>query len=306
MPALSDYGQVIAATTQALQQLLAPVAPQITARTLFAAREDVSGVSVNLFLYRDQLVRYRIGTEPLEHSNALAELSYLVTAFAADAADLEAASQRAYGNARAVIERHAVVTVPLGSAGTLQVRLTPSGVEQDDLTRMWLASLAPYTVSFGVTASFPLSGDRGSRLASLAELTRAGAGAIAVFTGTDAAAKSAAAASVARERNGSVVKVPLGEVVSKYIGETEHNLRRLFQRMENRNAVLVLDESDALFGRRTEPRDTHDRYADVDATRVLDVLAEAPGLVIVVIGAEAGAELATRAAIDVRFPPDEP
>lgn len=69
-----------------------------------------------------------------------------------------------------------------------------------------------------------------------------------------------------------IYRVPLGRVVSKYIGDTEKNLRKLIDRAERSNAVLLLDEADALFGRRTDVKDSHDRYANLDGAHLLSLL----------------------------------
>ena len=62
-----------------------------------------------------------------------------------------------------------------------------------------------------------------------------------------------------------IYRVDLGQVVSKYIGETERNLDTVFARAEETGAVLFFDEADALFGRRSEVKDSHDRYANAEA-----------------------------------------
>jgi len=90
--------------------------------------------------------------------------------------------------------------------------------------------------------------------------------------------------------------------VSDFIGETEQNLKRLFDSAENSGAVLLLDEADELFGRRTGVRDAHDRYADVETAHLLDVFATAPGIVIVAVADPRDSELLRRATATVHFP----
>jgi hypothetical protein len=313
MTLLANYGNEIAATTLALQQLLAPASPQVTTRTLDAARRGVSGGSLNLMLYRDQLITYRSGNDPEPRGQLLAELHYLVTAFAADDADTNAASHRSFGAARTVIEDYPVLTVPMtspnggGANEAMHVRLQSSALPLLDLTSLWLASQAPFALSFSFTASFPLLRKRGSAPIGLGAVTTiAGPGVIAVFSGSDAAGKAGAAASVAQELGGSLVTATLDEVVSRYIEETEANLRRLFDRLEEGGSVLLLDEADALFGSRTDVRGDPDRYAGVEIEPILEMLVRAPGLVIIVVGAVVGRELSERAAVEVRFPPVVP
>lgn len=315
MTLLTNYGHEIAATTLALQQLLAPAAPQVTIRTLNAARSGVSGVSVNLALYRDQLITYRSGNDPDPRGQLLAELHYLVTVFAADDADTDAASQRAFGTARAAIEETAILAVPIPGAsdgdanGTMHVRLQGSSLPLLELTSLCLASQIPFTPSFSFTASYPLlrkrvAGPGPIGLGAVTSIARPGV--IAVFSGADAGGKAGAAASVAQELGSALVSATLEEVVSRHIGETEENLRRLYDRVEQGRSVLFLDEADALFGSRTGVSDAHDRYAGVEVGPILELLGRAPSLVIVAVGAVVGPELAERAAVEVRFPPDEP
>jgi SpoVK/Ycf46/Vps4 family AAA+-type ATPase len=74
--------------------------------------------------------------------------------------------------------------------------------------------------------------------------------------------------------------VDLSAVVSKYIGETEKNLHRIFEQAQASNAILFFDEADALFGKRTDVKDAHDRYANLETGYLLQRIEEYPGLVI--------------------------
>ena len=75
-------------------------------------------------------------------------------------------------------------------------------------------------------------------------------------------------------------KIDLSTVVSKYIGETEKNLSRIFQEAEQSNAILFFDEADALFGKRSEVKDSHDRYANIEINYLLQKMEEYEGIVI--------------------------
>jgi vesicle-fusing ATPase len=75
-------------------------------------------------------------------------------------------------------------------------------------------------------------------------------------------------------------RIDLAGVVSKYIGETEKNLRRLFDAAERGGAVLLFDEADALFGKRTEVKDSHDRYANIEVNYLLQRMEDYRGLAI--------------------------
>ena len=69
-------------------------------------------------------------------------------------------------------------------------------------------------------------------------------------------------------------------IVSKYIGETEKNLNKIFKEAEESNAILFFDEADALFGKRSEVRDSHDRYANIEISYLLQKMEENEGIVI--------------------------
>jgi SpoVK/Ycf46/Vps4 family AAA+-type ATPase len=87
---------------------------------------------------------------------------------------------------------------------------------------------------------------------------------IVLLVGDDLAAKLSAVAALARERQADAYRIDLSRVVSQYIGETEKNLDRIFNAAAQSGAVLLFDEADALFGKRTEVKDAHDRYANVE------------------------------------------
>jgi SpoVK/Ycf46/Vps4 family AAA+-type ATPase len=85
---------------------------------------------------------------------------------------------------------------------------------------------------------------------------------------------------VAKELQIDAYKIDLSTVVSKYIGETEKNLSRIFHEAETSNAILFFDEADALFGKRSEVKDAHDRYANIELNYLLQRMEEFEGLVI--------------------------
>ncbi|WP_334268268.1 AAA family ATPase [Edaphobacter sp. HDX4] len=87
------------------------------------------------------------------------------------------------------------------------------------------------------------------------------------------------AAALAHETGRTLLRVDLSAVVSKY-GETEKNLNRLFSSTDSASTILFFDEADALFGKRTEIEDSHDRYADADISYLLQRMESFPGLVI--------------------------
>ncbi|HPU35488.1 MAG TPA: AAA family ATPase [Bacillota bacterium] len=107
-----------------------------------------------------------------------------------------------------------------------------------------------------------------------------GKGVNALFSGPSGTGKTMAAGIIANELGLDLYKIDLSGVVSKYIGETEKNLDRIFSAAENANAILFFDEADALFGRRSEVRDAHDRYANIEISYLLQKMEEYEGITI--------------------------
>ncbi len=107
-----------------------------------------------------------------------------------------------------------------------------------------------------------------------------GKGLSVLFTGPPGTGKTMAAEVIAHDLQLDLYKVDLSSVVSKYIGETEKNLGKIFQEAETSNAILFFDEADALFGKRTEVSDSHDRYANIETSYLLQKMEEYEGVVI--------------------------
>jgi adenylate kinase family enzyme len=107
-----------------------------------------------------------------------------------------------------------------------------------------------------------------------------GRGVSALFSGPPGTGKTMAADIVARELRLDLYRVDLAGIVSKWIGETEKNLDRIFRAAQNANVVLLIDEAEALFGKRTEVRDSHDRYANVEISYLLQKMEEYEGVAI--------------------------
>jgi SpoVK/Ycf46/Vps4 family AAA+-type ATPase len=101
-----------------------------------------------------------------------------------------------------------------------------------------------------------------------------------LFHGTPGTGKTLAATVIARQLERPVYKVNMKMIESKYIGETEKNLESLFAEAENKNWILFFDEADALFGKRTDVKDAHDRYANTDSAYLLQKIEDHNGLVI--------------------------
>jgi DNA polymerase III delta prime subunit len=107
-----------------------------------------------------------------------------------------------------------------------------------------------------------------------------GKGLSALFSGPPGTGKTMAAEVIARELGLELYKVDLSGVVSKYIGETEKNLAKIFREATAGNAILFFDEADALFGKRTEVSDAHDRYANIETSYLLQKMEEFEGVAI--------------------------
>ena len=101
-----------------------------------------------------------------------------------------------------------------------------------------------------------------------------------LFVGGDRACRESSAQTLAAELHCELYRVDLSAVVSKYIGETEKNLRRLFDAAEDGGAILFFDEADALFGKRSGVKDSHDRYANIEMNYLLQRIEDFNGLVI--------------------------
>ena len=107
-----------------------------------------------------------------------------------------------------------------------------------------------------------------------------GLGISALFSGASGTGKTLAAEIMADELCLDLYRIDLSQVVSKYIGETEKNLRRVFDAAETAGAVLLFDEADALFGKRSEVKDSHDRYANIEVSYLLQRMEAYRGLAI--------------------------
>jgi hypothetical protein len=120
-----------------------------------------------------------------------------------------------------------------------------------------------------------------------------GLGITALFAGESGTGKTMAAEVIANDLRLHLHRVDLSSVVSKYIGETEKNLRRLFDAAEDGGSILFFDEADALFGKRSEVKDSHDRYANIEVNYLLQRMESYRGLAILATN--------TKSALDPSF-----
>ena len=135
-----------------------------------------------------------------------------------------------------------------------------------------------------------------------------GLGIAALFAGESGTGKTLAAEAIANAAQLDLYRIDLASVISKYIGETEKNLARLFDAAERSGAVLLFDEADALFGKRSEVKDSHDRYANIEVAYLLQRVESYRGLAVLTTNMKSALDRSflRRIRFIVHFPfPDE-
>jgi AAA+ superfamily predicted ATPase len=137
-----------------------------------------------------------------------------------------------------------------------------------------------------------------------ADASSLGNGLVALFSGPSGTGKTMAAEVIANAAGLDLYKIDLAAVVSKYVGETESNLGRIFDEAADSDAVLLFDEADALFGERSEVSDAHDRYANVEVDYLLQRVEEHDGAVLLTTNLESNIDDAflRRVHLGVDFP----
>jgi SpoVK/Ycf46/Vps4 family AAA+-type ATPase len=135
-----------------------------------------------------------------------------------------------------------------------------------------------------------------------------GRGVVVLFTGPPGTGKTMAAEVIATELQLDLFKIDLSQIVSKYIGETEKNLDLIFREAQSSNAILFFDEADALFGKRSEVKDAHDRFANIEIGYLLQKIEEFDGIAVLATNLRQNMDEAfvRRMRVIVEFPfPDE-
>jgi hypothetical protein len=136
-----------------------------------------------------------------------------------------------------------------------------------------------------------------------------GRGLNALFSGPPGTGKTMAAEVIAADLGVPLLKIDLSQVVSKYIGETEKNLRQLFEQATRANAILFFDEADALLGKRSEVKDAHDRYANQETAYLLQKMEEYTGISVLSTNLRQNMDQAftrrMRFIVDFPFPEEE-
>jgi SpoVK/Ycf46/Vps4 family AAA+-type ATPase len=131
----------------------------------------------------------------------------------------------------------------------------------------------------------------------------------ALFSGASGTGKTMAAGTLARELDRDLYQIDLATVISKYIGETEKHLRKIFDAADRSGAILLFDEADALFGKRSQVRDSHDRYANLEVSYLLQRMESYRGIAILTTNMQNALDTAfqRRLRFVAHFPfPDEP
>src|SRR5207244_11373398 len=131
-----------------------------------------------------------------------------------------------------------------------------------------------------------------------------GLGISALVAGASGTGKTMAAEVLAHELRLDLYRIDLSQVVSKYIGETERNLRRVFDAAEEGGAMLLFDEADALFGKRADVKDSHDRYANIEVSYLLQRMEAYQGVAILTTNLKSSMDRAfqRRLRFTVNFP----
>jgi len=131
-----------------------------------------------------------------------------------------------------------------------------------------------------------------------------GLGISTLFAGVSGTGKTMAAEVLAAELRLDLYRIDLASMVSKYIGETEKNLRKVFDAAEESGAILLFDEADALFGKRSEVKDSHDRYANIEVSYLLQRVEAYRGLAILTTNLKSSLDAAflRRLRFIVQFP----
>jgi SpoVK/Ycf46/Vps4 family AAA+-type ATPase len=131
-----------------------------------------------------------------------------------------------------------------------------------------------------------------------------GRGVTALFAGDSGTGKTMSAEVIAADLGLDLYAVDLSGVIDKYVGETEKNLERIFTEAAGVNAVLLFDEADAIFGKRSEVRDAHDRYANIESAYLLQRMESFDGLAILATNLQANLDEALTRRLDliVDFP----
>ncbi|HET6214025.1 MAG TPA: ATP-binding protein [Micromonosporaceae bacterium] len=187
--------------------------------------------------------------------------------------------------APAELEASGIGTDPVAAARSRSrrlVRVAMAGLADRIDPRARFADLVLPPASLGLLRQLAAAATGRVMLAErgFGRYTSRGLGVTALFAGPSGTGKTIAAEAVAAELGLDLHRIDLATVVSKWVGETEKQLRRVFDAAECGGTVLLFDEADALFGRRSEVRDSHDRYANIEVAYLLQRMEQYRGVAI--------------------------
>jgi SpoVK/Ycf46/Vps4 family AAA+-type ATPase len=134
---------------------------------------------------------------------------------------------------------------------------------------------------------------------------QAGRGHVCLFHGPAGSGKTLTAALIGKATGLAVYRIDLAQIASKYVGETQKQLARMLDAAAQAGAILVFDEADALFGKRTDVKDSHDRYANIEVAYLLQRIETYPGVVILTTNLRSAIDdaFARRFQTVIHFPP---
>ena len=158
---------------------------------------------------------------------------------------------------------------------------TVSFVEHANLRDTWRDIVLPNeALSRLKELAFQMAEREKSKIWSLITKPKYRRGMVALFSGPNVTGKTMAAEVIANELKLDIYRIDLSQVVNKYIGETEKNLKKVFDAAKQSDAILFFDEADALFRKRTKVRDRHDRYKNIVINYILHHINDYNGLTI--------------------------
>lgn len=168
-------------------------------------------------------------------------------------------------------------STPNADSGHLAIKITPQSTLDDLVLPDYQMQLLRW-IAMHVKHKSKVYGEWG--FASQSNIGSRGLGLTALFEGESGTGKTMAAEALAKYLDLALFRIDLAFVVSKYIGETEKHLSQLFDAAERGGAILFFDEADTLFGKRSEVKDSHDRYANIEVGYLLQRLEQYRGLAI--------------------------
>ncbi len=240
-------------------------------------RLDEPDVAARRHLWTDAVARHATGavTDPAASGRAISEVA---EHFRLGAAQIDGAART-------------LAFTPSVDTDDLRSRLFRAARDQSSVDLGHLAQLVPPRHAWPdlvlPAAVMRRLRDVSSAVASRAKVfgdwgfgRRGGSGLMVLFAGSSGTGKTMSASVIARDIGLELYRIDLASVVSKYIGETEKNLHRIFESARRANVMLFFDEADALLGRRSEVKDAHDRYANIEVASLLQKMEEHDGVVI--------------------------